>query len=193
MEYTDVGKQEARAPGGVGSSRREEGKLAAEFCSDMHVWGAGDQSWGPWRWNCCGRAETSFVKGATWGERVRPPSRRSSCGERRGGPAAPCSARAGGTQERTGGRESLRFPGMPPCDLTQWSSSGHRPPPPNSKTPGSERQPCSCTGFVRKAHQQPARAARESELGASPLNTSMWILGGGKSPLLQRLLSRPLK
>lgn len=37
MEYTDVGKQEARAPGGVGSSRREEDKLAAEFCSDMHV------------------------------------------------------------------------------------------------------------------------------------------------------------
>lgn len=67
MEYTDVGKQEARAPGGVGSSRREEGKLAAEFCSDMHVWGAGDQSWGPRRWNCHGRAETPFVKGAMWG------------------------------------------------------------------------------------------------------------------------------
>ena len=81
MEYTDVGKQEVRAPGGVGSSRREEGKLAAEFCSDMHVWGAGDQSWAPRRWNCHGRAETPFVKGAMWGERVHPRSRRSSCGE----------------------------------------------------------------------------------------------------------------
>lgn len=181
MEYTDVGKQEARAPGGVGSSRREEGKLAAEFCSDMHVWGAGDQSWAPRRWNCHGRAETPFVKGAMWGERVHPRSRRSSCGEGRGGPAGPCGARAGGTQERTRDRESLRFPGMPPCVLTQWSSLGCcPPPPPGSKTPGSERQPYSCTGLARKAHQKPARAARESELGTSPHSTQVcgfWLVG----------------
>ena len=49
-------------------------------------------------------------------------------GERRA--AGPCSARAGGTQERTGDRESLRFPGMPPRVRTQWSSSGCCPPPP---------------------------------------------------------------
>lgn len=36
-KYTDLCKQEERVSGGVGKSHWEEGKLAAEFCSDMHV------------------------------------------------------------------------------------------------------------------------------------------------------------
>lgn len=116
-------------------------------------------------------------------------------GERRA--AGPCSARAGGTQERTRQRKPVVSRDASACSdsvvqLGLLTSS------PNSKTPGSEWQSCSCSGLARKAHQKPAR---ESELGAlyvgawqPPHSTQVcgfWLVG--KSPLLRRLLSRPLR
>lgn len=105
-----------------------EGKLGAEFCSDMHVWGAGGPGDGT-------VAELRPPSSRGGGEGLSPEQEEQLWGgERRA--VDPCSARAGGTQERTGDRESLQFPRMPPHVRTQWSSSGCCPPPPIPRPPG---------------------------------------------------------